>query len=288
MADAAWARANWELLKDLFDAAMDRPREDRGRFLAESCAGDAVLLRELESLVAFSEREPGILDTSPVSRGAGGPSGRARDPLPGHRIGPYEILGEIGHGGMGSVHLARRADDQFRMKVAIKLVRPGMDTASLLRRFQKERQILASLDHPNIAHLLDGGVTGEGLPYLVMEYVEGRSFLEYCDGRRLPVKDRLRLFRLVCGAVQYAHQNLVVHRDIKPANILVTPGEVPKLLDFGIARLLGPEPSSPSMDYTASFLRLMTPDTRAPSRFAEIPSPRRATSTRSVSCSTSC
>src|SRR5262249_11433822 len=148
---------------------------------------------------------------------------------------------EIGHGGMGVVYLAVRADDHYRKRVAIKLVQRGMDVDFVIRRFRHERQILASLDHPNIARLLDGGATPSGLPYFVMEYIEGQPIDEYCDHNRLSTVERLKLFRQVCAAVQYAHQNLVVHRDIKPGNILVTSDGTPKLLDFGIAKLLNPE-----------------------------------------------
>jgi serine/threonine protein kinase/tetratricopeptide (TPR) repeat protein len=156
------------------------------------------------------------------------------------RIGPYRLLGELGHGGMGTVYLAARADEQFQMRVALKIIR-GADSAEVVRHFKRERQILASLDHPNIARLLDGGTTDDGLPYFVMEHIEGQQILDYCDSRSLPVTERLKLFQSVCSAVQYAHRNLVVHRDIKPGNVLVTLDGSPRLLDFGIAKLLNPE-----------------------------------------------
>lgn len=158
----------------------------------------------------------------------------------GRRIGPYKIIREIGHGGMGAVYLAVRVDDQFEKRAAIKLVKRGMDTDDILRRFRNERQILANFDHPNISRLLDGGTTDDGLPYFVMDYVEGVPINIYCDQRRLPIPERLKLFRAVCSAVTYAHQNLIVHRDIKPGNILVSSEGVPVLLDFGIAKLLNP------------------------------------------------
>ncbi|HEX9733867.1 MAG TPA: serine/threonine-protein kinase [Thermoanaerobaculia bacterium] len=157
------------------------------------------------------------------------------------RIGPYKILQEIGHGGMGSVHLAARADEQYQRRVAIKVIKAGMGGTEVVGRFRRERQILAGLDHPNIARLLDGGATEQGLPYLVMEYIEGRPLNDYCDTHRLPIEERLRIFQHVCSAVAHAHRNLIVHRDLKPTNILVTAEGVPRLLDFGIAKLLNPE-----------------------------------------------
>jgi tetratricopeptide (TPR) repeat protein len=165
---------------------------------------------------------------------------------------------------MGAVYLAVRDDDQYQKRVALKLVKRGMDTADIVRRFRHERQILASLDHPNIAKLLDGGATPDGLPYFVMEYIEGEPITDYCDSHRLSTIERLRLFRTVCAAVQSAHRNLVVHRDIKPGNILVTAEGAPRLLDFGIAKLLNPEMGSLTIDPTATALRLMTPEYASP------------------------
>src|SRR5687767_9684553 len=180
------------------------------------------------------------------------------------RIGPYRILRELGHGGMGTVYLAARADEQFHKRVALKVIRSGADSAEVVRHFKRERQILASLDHPNIAHLLDGGTTDDGLPYFVMEYIQGQPVDRYCDNVRSTVAQRLQLFRHVCSAVHYAHQNLVVHRDIKPSNILVTAEGIPKLLDFGIAKLLTPELSVQTTGETSIALRLMTPDYASP------------------------
>ncbi|HEX8719808.1 MAG TPA: protein kinase, partial [Pyrinomonadaceae bacterium] len=171
----------------------------------------------------------------------------------------------VGRGGMGAVYEAFRADGEFRQRVAVKLIKRGMDTDFILRRFRNERQILATLDHPYIARLLDGGTTDDGLPYFVMEYIEGLPVYRYSDERQLTVAERLRLFSMVCDAVNYAHQKLVIHRDIKPSNILVTPGGVPKLLDFGIAKLLNPEFAGEiTLDPTATAMRLMTPEYAAP------------------------
>ena len=182
------------------------------------------------------------------------------EPQAERRIGAYRVLREVGHGGMGTVYLAARADDQYQKRVAIKTIR-GLDSEEVLRHFRRERQILAALDHPNIARLFDGGTTDDGLPYFVMEYVEGQAIDEYCDERRLSVQERLALYQGVCSAVQYAHQNLVVHRDIKPKNILVDAQGVPKLLDFGIAKLLNPEVSGEAATGT---VLAMTPEYASP------------------------
>ena len=164
---------------------------------------------------------------------------------------------------MGTVYLAVRDDDAFERRVAIKVLRRGMDTDAIVQRFRHERQILASLDHPCIAHLLDGGSTPDGLPFFAMEYIEGLPITEYCEAHRLDTTARLQLFRKVCSAIQYAHQNLIIHRDIKPANVLVTADGTPKLLDFGIAKLLNPEPGA-QMPHTVAGLHLMTPEYASP------------------------
>jgi serine/threonine protein kinase/tetratricopeptide (TPR) repeat protein len=177
------------------------------------------------------------------------------------RIGPYKVLRTLGHGGMGTVYLAARADDQYQKRVAIKVIRGGALSEDTVRHFRRERQILASLDHPNVGKLLDGGTTDEGLPYIVMDYIEGQPIDRYCDGNRVATAERLTLFRSVCAAVQYAHRNLVVHRDIKPSNVLVTMEGVPKLLDFGVAKLLNPEISGEAL--TATGLA-MTPEYASP------------------------
>jgi serine/threonine protein kinase len=186
----------------------------------------------------------------------------SKEPLP-ERIGPYRIQRQLGRGGMGSVLLAIQEDGQFKRRVAIKLLRKGLDTADILRRFDLERQVLAALNHPNIARLLDAGQTDDGRPYFVMEFIEGQALDDYCDSQSLPVDDRLALFRKVCGAVHYAHQNLVVHRDLKPGNIIVTSEGEPKLLDFGIAKLLNPDLMQVSV-MTGPALRLMTPEYASP------------------------
>ena len=224
----------WQQIEDLFHAALDRAPADRKAFVVGACGGDAGLRQEIERLLRAHEQA-----SSFVAQAAADVAHVAATVSPdGRQIAAYGIVRELGRGGMGTVYLGERADAQFQMRVAIKVIKRGMDTEAVLQRFRHERQILAGLAHPNIARLLDGGTTGEGVPYFVMEYVDGQPIDEYCRAHRLPIGDRLELFRQVCAAVAYAHQNLVVHRDIKPSNILVTSERVPKLLDFGIARLL--------------------------------------------------
>jgi hypothetical protein len=238
-------------VRNLFDAVLDRPAEERNTFLADACLGDPELLAEVRGLIEARGRPETWIDAPAIP-----PPSR----MEGRRIGPYEILREIASGGMGTVYLARRADGAFDMRVAVKVLRPEVATPEVLRRFQQERQILASLDHPNIARILDGGET-DGLPYLAMEFVDGAPIDRYCTERRLDVASRLRLFRAVCAAVRYAHGRGVVHRDIKPSNILVTADGVPKLLDFGIAKL---EDAGGAMTVTRSGLWLMTPEYASP------------------------
>ncbi|MCI0392653.1 MAG: protein kinase, partial [Acidobacteria bacterium] len=199
----------------------------------------------------------------PIKGAAQALSDELRDDLIGRRLGAYRVTRLIGHGGMGAVYEAARADDQFDQQVAVKIIKRGMDTNFVRERFTRERRILARLEHPHIARLIDGGATEDGLPYFVMERVEGRPIGEYCEANQLSITDRLRLLRQVCAAVQFAHQNLVVHRDIKPSNILVTLDGSPKLLDFGIAKLINPD-SSDDPARTMTELRMMTPDYASP------------------------
>ena len=245
-------------------AALEASPADRALLLDEVCAGDLSLRAEVESLLAYDGPSKDLLDTAAFANTAKMRSEGEAEPMEGRLVGPYKIIRRIGYGGMGTVFLAARADDQYRKRVAIKLVRRGMDTEFILSRFLHERQILASLDHQNIARLLDGGTTEDGLPYFVMEYIEGLTIDRYCDAHKLSTVERLKLFRSICAAVHFAHQNLVVHRDIKPSNILVTSEGVPKLLDFGIAKLLNPELYAQTIVPTAIQLRLMTPDYASP------------------------
>ena len=228
------------------------------------CGGDQALRAEIDRVLA-SDHSAGKFMEKPALV----PAGRivpqvVKRNLLGSRIGPYEVLSEIGRGGMGTVYLASRADDQFRKLVAIKVVNPNQEAEAMVARFRRERQILANLEHPNIAQLLDGGTAPDGSPYLVMEYVGGMPIDEYCDSRQLSITGRLRLFRTVCCAVHYAHQNLIVHRDLKPTNILVKADGTIKLLDFGIAKLLNPDPAGTRLEKTATAMRIMTPEYASP------------------------
>jgi serine/threonine protein kinase len=253
----------WAQVKKLFHAAAELPAEERAVFIQQHCNGDADLLRELQLLLeSHQEAEHFIEKPALVSASEILPEGE--DAWSGKTIGHYRVLREIGRGGMGMVLLAARDDDQFKKRVAIKVLRRGMDTEDILRRFRNERQIIASLEHPYIARLIDGGMTDDGLPYFVLDYIEGEPLDRYCDEHLLPTHERLQLFRKVCGAVHYAHQNLIVHRDLKPSNILVTSDGEPKLLDFGIAKLLNPELTAYTMAPTATQARLMTPDYASP------------------------
>ncbi|HAF13757.1 MAG TPA: hypothetical protein DCK99_08660 [Blastocatellia bacterium] len=235
----------------------------REALLQQACQGDESLHQEVERLLAHNKPAADFMEASPFEIVARRQQ-EDEESVVGKRIGPYRLTGEIGHGGMGVVYRAVRDDDHFQKQVAIKLIKRGMDTDLILRRFKNERQILANLDHPHIARLFDGGTTEDDLPFLVMEYVEGRPIDEYADAGKLSIVDRLKLFRTICAAVQYAHQNLVIHRDIKPSNILINEEGAPKLLDFGIAKLLHSDSSAPETEATATELRVMTPEYASP------------------------
>lgn len=246
---------------DIFNDALGLGAGERTRFLASACADDAVLRREVESLLDAHRAADTFLNAPAVGPTSDRAPSYEASLAPGATIGRYRIVDVIAGGGMGIVYRAVRADHQFEQRVAVKLARRGFSDAGAVRRFLQERQTLASLEHPYIARLIDGGRTEEGLTYLVMEYVDGSPIDRHCDEHRLDIGDRLRLFRLVCDAVSFAHQNLVVHRDLKPRNILVTPGGVPKLLDFGISRLLG-DTTDPATGGTV--LHAFTPAYAAP------------------------
>ena len=232
----------WRQVKGVLDRVLDLPPGDRTAFLEGACGGDGVLRREVETLLRHEEEGTEFLAEPAFDLyGDGGENGRGAGDTDGRRVGPYRLLRELGRGGMGTVYLAERADG-FEQRVAVKLLKRGMDSDEIVRRFEAERQILAELDHPHVARLTDGGTTADDLPYFVMEHVEGEPIDRYCQRHGLTVRRRLELFAKVCAAVHFAHQRLVVHRDLKPANILVTAGGVPKLLDFGIAKLLRPDP----------------------------------------------
>jgi serine/threonine protein kinase len=252
----------WERLETVLRGALDREGAGRASYLQQACGDDQELRREVESLLAF-EGEAETLIAGAVQAAAAHYQADEPSLAEGERLGVYRIVREIGRGGMGTVYLAERDDQQFQKQVAIKLVTQGMDTAELLRRFRRERQILARLDHPFIARLLDGGSTKDGRPFLVMEYVQGTAITSYSDDHRLGTRQRIELFLKVCSAVQSAHQNLVVHRDLKPGNILVDSEGSPKLLDFGIAKLVGPEDGD-DVTMATGGLRLLTPHYASP------------------------
>jgi len=251
------AAERWERIEALFDEAAALSTDERAAFLSSACGLDREMRREVESLLAADGRAAGFLGRPAI------PAASSRSPPPdslvGRRVGHYAVESLLGEGGMSTVYLAVRADDVYQQKVALKVLAYGADRADLSARFRAERQILASLDHPGIARLLDGGTTEDGRPYLVMEYIEGKPLDQYCDQNRLGLDARVDLFRRVCAAVQYAHQNLVVHRHIKPSNILVTADGAPRLLDFGIAKLLEGARLPGAIEATTTGLRMMTP-----------------------------
>ena len=233
----------WERVKKIVGDAMDLAREQRAAFVSGACAEDADLRREVETLLRADDPESPVLDLD-------------RAPT---RIGVYRIVGEIGRGGMGTVYLGERDDGHFEQRVAIKVIKRGMDSEAVLRRFYAERRILARMQHPGITRIFDGGMY-EDRPYFVMEYLEGEPILEYCRKRKLDVAARVRLFLEVCGAVEHAHRNLVLHRDIKGSNILVEKSGSPKLLDFGIAKVLEED----AKEDTAVAQRPLTPQSASP------------------------
>ena len=257
-------REHWGAVKEKLQAALDLEPEKRRAYLDEVAGSDPELRRELESLLVAHEKSgTDFLNTPPVPTVAVMENTQHREHFIGRRIGPYQIINQIGAGGMGEVYRACRIDE-YEKEVAIKVVRAGQESGFSLSRFKNERQILARLDHPNIARLLDGGTTDDGLPYFVMELIEGKPIDEYCESHKLPTEDRLKLFSQVCSAVQYAHQRLIIHRDIKPNNILVTSEGTPKLLDFGIAKILDTETPAGLFEPTLTIFRAFTPEYASP------------------------
>ena len=256
----------WRVIERVLDQALAREPEQWQAVLDASCSNDPELRAEVESLLRQAGNAQSFLASPPLAMAAAiVAESRAGSPdaiAAGRRIGAYRLIREVGRGGMSRVFLAERADGQFEQRVALKLLRPGLDSAVDQARLRAERQILAALNHPNIARLFDGGVTDDGVPYLVLEYVEGKPINAYCDEHALTAAERLRLLLPVLDAVQYAHRNLVVHRDVKPSNILVTADGTVKLLDFGLAKLLEPTSSDESLTQTGQ--RWMTPEYAAP------------------------
>ena len=258
---------NWERVQEIFLEAADLCPSERVPFLDVACGGDAGLRLDVEALLREDAEGVAALDATIQNAAAS----LLEEPLlTGARLGPYRVIEEIGRGGMGSVYLAERDDDEYRKRVAIKVVKRGMDTDEVLHRFRHERQILAGLEHPYIARLIDGGTTPDGRPFFVMEYVNGEPIHSYCSSHKLNLESRLRLFLRVCEAVSHAHGALVVHRDLKPGNILVTAEGLPKLVDFGVAKLLdsGDDPGLTATIYGGGPL---TPEYASPEQVRGLP-----------------
>jgi non-specific serine/threonine protein kinase/serine/threonine-protein kinase len=251
---------DWMEVERVLASALDLPEHERKEYVARHCADCPRIRTEVESLLAADWRAQGFLQ---AETGCVGAIGVQAASIVGRHVGPYRLLEELGQGGMGAVYLAERDDGRFEKQVAVKVLPATSSSPDLFRRFQMEQQILATLEHPNIAHLLDAGVSGEGLPYIVMELVAGVPLHQYCRERLVPLNERLRLFRVICSTVHYAHQHLVVHGDLKPANILVTANGIPKLLDFGIAKMLDEWPKARATA-APTLLNPFTPDYASP------------------------
>jgi serine/threonine protein kinase/tetratricopeptide (TPR) repeat protein len=257
-------------IRDIFERALEQPAETRALFLSNACGADEHLRRDVQQLLHAHARTQAFFERTGPLQAAQAPAGSAE---PASRlIGAYEIEAEIGRGGMGIVYQARRADGAFEKKVALKLVLLDSARPDVMRSFHRERQILANLEHPNIARILDGGETPAGIPYLVMEFVEGEQIDSWADHHRLGVNDRLRLFLQVCAAVEYAHQHLIVHRDLKPSNILVTADGTVKLLDFGIAKVLSEAEDGVQRERSLTLTAAMTPEFASPEQIGGRPS----------------
>ncbi len=275
----------WQKVEAIVQSALDiESGAERDCFVSDACAGDEELRGEVERLMVAADDADSFIESPAWTNGGllnsvakknirdsldeqienGGGSVDETDNFIGIKIGVFELVKELGRGGMGAVYLATRAEGEFRQRVAVKLIKRGMDTDFIVKRFRHERQILASLNHPNIACLIDGGTSADGLPYFVMEYVEGKPLYRFCDERKLGTTERLRLFRRLCEAVEAAHRLKVVHRDLKPSNILVKKDGTPKLLDFGIAKILDSDLASATLEPTATAMRLMTPEYASP------------------------
>ncbi|MCW5777480.1 MAG: serine/threonine protein kinase, partial [Phycisphaeraceae bacterium] len=257
-------------VKAVFLGALDVPPPDRRAYLDRVCEGDSTLRVEVEELLAH-ESGCGFLTPpgSGVSLGAFAAPLGAEGPRPGDRIDRYTLVERLGEGGFGVVYLAEQTEP-VRRRVALKVIKPGMDSRAVIARFEAERQALAVMDHPNVARVLDAGATERGLPYFVMEHVPGEPITSYCDARSMPVRDRLELFIDVCEAVQHAHLKGIIHRDIKPGNILVRDGErgpVVKVIDFGVAKALAPTPSRETL-FTEQGQLIGTPEYLSPEQAA--------------------
>jgi serine/threonine protein kinase/tetratricopeptide (TPR) repeat protein len=262
----------WIEIESVLDLALDCDPAEQEDVVTKACGDDLKLRSEVMALLRASDKTPAFLDgpgkdalnQALVDMADQLDSDEEEDPYINREMGPYRLIRRLGRGGMGQVYLAVRTDRMDDRFIAIKIIRRGMDTDEILHRFRTERRILASLTHPNIARLLDGGSTDDGLSYFVMDYVDGETITTFCDRERLTISERLGLFEPICSAVHYAHQKLIVHRDIKPGNILVTKEHDVKLLDFGIAKFLDPDSSDASLPITKTGVRVMTPDYASP------------------------
>ncbi len=271
MSDTPWTPTRLHEVRALFERALDAEPSDVQAFLADAAPNDAALRAEVRSLLAAHRLTEETLGTS-AGFGAVELHGDAPgDQWAGRRVGVYDVQALVGFGGMGAVYEAVRADDQFHKRVAIKFLRRSVESELAIGRFRYERQILANLNHPNIAALLDGGVAPDGQPFFAMEFVDGVPITQWCAEQRLGLRERIVLFLQVCAAVQHAHQNLVVHRDLKPGNILVSADGTVKLLDFGIAKLLRDEEQADQLPPTIGAARAYTPDYAAPEQVRGLP-----------------
>ena len=250
----------WQRIEEVCGEALERPTGDREAFIEGACGDDVALKDIVLSLIHYDEDDPEFLEVPLVVSDDTQPE---EGPLP-ERVGPFSVVRLLGRGGMGQVYLCERSGEGFRLRVAVKLIRKGLDADDVLRRFRIERRILASLNHPGIARFLDGGGTEDGRPYFVMEYVDGIPLLDFCDRASSSVEARIRLFLSVCDAVEHAHKRLIVHRDLKPSNVLVTAEGTPKLLDFGVAKVLSEEDDWGPVEATRTGARLLTPQYASP------------------------
>lgn len=252
----------WAKISDIIETVLEKNENERSAYLTQVCGKDTALRQEVESLLSYQDTvENNIFENNQLNLLLSPDNNQLTDNFIGKQIDKYKLISLLGEGGMGAVFLAERTDGEFEQQVAIKLLKQGFISKIALNRFVSERQILARLHHRFIAQLLDGGTTNEGLPYLVMEYIEGLPLLEYCNKHNLELKERLEIFQKICSAVQYAHQHLVIHRDLKPSNILVTNDGEPKLLDFGISKLISLDGTNSK---TQTEFQAMTPGYASP------------------------